>query len=178
MKAKVFVRTILILVILSINIGCDQVSKSIVRHKMSNDTYIGFLDNHISLMKVENSGAFLSLGDSLSGPLKFILLNLLPLIAVTSGLIFILIKTNLNRITLFAVILIVGGGIGNLYDRIVHGSVTDFMHINFVIFQTGIFNVADLSIMAGMFILLIHAWINRSNTEDQQPNEDKEAQTA
>ena len=59
------------------------------------------------------------------------------------------------------VILIVGGGFGNIYDRIVHGSVTDFMHINFIIFQTGVFNVADVSIMTGTFILLIQAYIKR-----------------
>lgn len=54
---------------------------------------------------------------------------------------------------------IIGGGIGNLYDRMWYGSVTDFMHINFTIFQTGIFNMADVSIMTGMFIILIQLFI-------------------
>ncbi|WP_428328870.1 signal peptidase II [Mucilaginibacter sp.] len=161
MKAKGFFRVILILLVLSINIGCDQVSKSIVRRKMDYYDQIGFLHNHITLSKVENAGAFLSLGDSLKGPMRIILLNLFPLIAVLFGLYYILAKTDLNRLTLFSVILIVGGGIGNLYDRIVHGSVTDFMHINFVIFQTGVFNVADVSIMIGMFLLLIQAWLKQ-----------------
>jgi signal peptidase II len=122
---------------------------------------IGFLHNHFTLSRVDNTGAFLSLGDSLSGPLKVILLNILPMLAIVFGLFFILTRTNLNKVTLFGVILIVGGGFGNIYDRIVHGSVTDFMHINFVIFQTGIFNVADVSIMTGMFIILLQAWFNR-----------------
>jgi len=46
-----------------------------------------------------------------------------------------------------------------LYDRVMHGSVTDFMHIDFIIFQTGIFNVADMSIMAGMFIIIIDSFL-------------------
>jgi signal peptidase II len=52
----------------------------------------------------------------------------------------------------------IGGGIGNIYDRLVHGSVTDFMHINFGLFQTGIFNMADVSIMVGMFIFLAQSY--------------------
>jgi len=56
---------------------------------------------------------------------------------------------------------VLGGGIGNMYDRIVHGSVTDFMHIDFIIFQTGIFNMADVSIMMGMFLILIRSFLNK-----------------
>ena len=52
----------------------------------------------------------------------------------------------------------IGGGIGNIYDRLVHGSVTDFMHINFGLFQTGIFNMADVSITTGMFIFLYQSY--------------------
>jgi signal peptidase II len=161
MKVNRFARTALILLVLGLNIGCDQVSKSIVRHKMNYYDQIGFLHNHITLSKVENTGAFLSLGDSLSGSFKIILLNILPLLAIAFGLVYILTKTNLNRVTLLGIILIIGGGFGNIYDRIVHGSVTDVMHINFVIFQTGVFNVADMSIMAGMFIILIHAYFKQ-----------------
>jgi signal peptidase II len=107
---------------------------------------------------VENTGAFLGVGDSLTGSARTILLNLLPLIAVLYGLYFILTRRDLDRITLSGLILIVGGGIGNLYDRIVHGLVTDFLFINFGLFQTGIFNIADMSIMAGVFMILVHSF--------------------
>jgi signal peptidase II len=152
---------LLILLLLGINIGCDQVSKSIVRHKIGVYEQYSCLHHHVTLQWVENTGAFLSLGDKLTGPLRMILLNILPLLAAVFGLIYILVKPDINRVTLVGVIMIIGGGFGNIYDRIVHGSVTDFMHINFVIFQTGIFNVADMSIMAGMFIILIHAWTRK-----------------
>jgi signal peptidase II len=169
MKAKGILRIFLILLVLALNIGCDQVSKAIVRHKMTDYDQIGFLHNHLTLMKVENKGAFLSVGNTLTGPIRLIMLNLLPLSAVLFGLYFIFSRADLNRITLFAVIMIVGGGIGNIYDRIVHGSVTDFLHINFEVFQTGIFNVADMSIMAGMFTLLIHAWLKKPDEVDDEP---------
>jgi len=161
MKSKRLLRTILILLLLALNIGCDQVTKAIVRDKMDSNSYYPFLYNHFTLVRVENTGAFLSLGDSLPGILKIILLNILPLIAIIWGIVFILTKINLNRVTLFSLILIIGGGAGNLYDRMVHGSVTDFMWMNLILFKTGVFNVADLSITTGVIIILIQALLER-----------------
>jgi len=161
MESKKFLRAIVILLILALNIGCDQVSKSIVRHKLTDYSYFSYLGNHVTLSKVENTGAFLSVGNTLPHPVKIVLLNLLPLLVVVIGLGFILTKHNLDRVIAFGLILVIGGGIGNLYDRMVHGSVTDFMHINFVIFQTGIFNVADLSISTGVCIMLVQAYLTR-----------------
>jgi len=59
---------------------------------------------------------------------------------------------------------VIGGGIGNLFDRIVHGSVTDFLHVDFGFFQTGIFNMADLSIMMGIFIVVYQLSSKRKST--------------
>ncbi|MGZ3946154.1 MAG: signal peptidase II [Mucilaginibacter sp.] len=167
MKLKGALRIVLILLMLGINIGCDQVSKTIVRHNMNDYDQISFLDNHFNLIKVENTGAFLSVGNSLAGPARLILLNLLPLLAVAAGLVFLLTR-DLSRTTLFSVILIVGGGFGNIYDRIIHGSVTDFMHIRVGMFQTGIFNLADVSIMTGMFILLLHAIFKKPDVAEPE----------
>ena len=161
MKTNRFLRTTIIIVILGLTIGCDQVSKTMIRRHLSYYSNIGFLKNHITISKVENTGAFLSFGDSMPHALKFVLLSLLPLLAVLFGLVFILVKTNLNRTVLLGIILIVGGGFGNIYDRFVYGSVTDFMHINFVLFQTGVFNVADMTIMTGTFIILFHTYFKK-----------------
>jgi len=165
MKSSRLVRTLLIILVLVVNIGCDQGTKALIRHKFEYYDIVSYLHHHIIITRVENSGAFLGLGDNLTGPLRNILLNILPLIAVLFGLYYIFTKTNLNRVILVGIILIIGGGIGNIYDRIVHGSVTDFLHINFVIFQTGVFNVADMSIMAGTFMILLHAWLKKKPEE-------------
>jgi len=167
MNSKRLIRTIVILLVLAFNIGCDQVSKSMVRAKVRPYEKIGFLYNHITLQHVENTGAFLSMGDNLSGILRMLLLNVLPLIAIIAGLVYILIKPDMKSIPLLGIIMIIGGGFGNIYDRIAHGSVTDFFHINFIIFQTGIFNIADMSIMAGMFIILIYSWLRKPDPTKQ-----------
>ena len=57
----------------------------------------------------------------------------------------------------------IGGGIGNLFDRIHYGSVTDFLHIKWGMFQTGIFNLADVSIITGMIIILIQFFSRKSS---------------
>jgi len=165
MKINKWARAAIILFILAFNIGCDQVTKSIVRKDIPENQVIGYLGNHFTLEKTENTGAFLSLGDTLGGAIREILLVILPLAAILAAFVYILYKTDINRYSLFAIVLIIGGGAGNLYDRIIHGSVTDFMHIDFIIFQTGVFNVADMSIMAGMFIILIRSFLNRKDGE-------------
>jgi len=161
MKSSKIIRPLVILLILAFNIGCDQVTKSIARKNLHYYDYKHFFYDHIQLTRVQNTGAFLSLGDSSSGWVKMVFLNILPLLAVIIGLVYILVKTNIDRITVLGIILIIGGGFGNVYDRLAHGSVTDFMHIDFVIFQTGIFNVADMSIMAGTILILLHAWLKQ-----------------
>ena len=62
----------------------------------------------------------------------------------------------MNMFTLVGFCCIIGGGIANVYDRIVYGSVTDFLHLDFGGFlRTGIFNLADVSVMVGMGCLIV-----------------------
>jgi signal peptidase II len=161
-------RIIVIALVLISNIGCDQVSKSIVRKSIGDEERIRFLDNHFTLMKTENTGAFLSLGHELPRPLKEILLIFLPTFVLMMVSIYLLRKKDLSLVTTVAIGFILGGGIGNLYDRIVLGSVTDFMHIDFGIFQTGVFNMADVSIMTGAFLLITFLRRERGNPQLRQ----------
>lgn len=70
-------------------------------------------------------------------------------------------KTNLNRWLVLAFAFVVGGGIGNLIDRIAYGSVTDFYQIKLGIFKTGIFNMADVSVTIGVLLILFLSVGNR-----------------
>ena len=154
-------RGIIVFFILVANIGCDQVSKSIVRDRIGENEQISVVKNYVRLMRVENEGAFLSLGDSLPKVVRFVLLSLFPLAILGFGLGYLFMKRNISKSMLLGFAFVIGGGIGNLYDRLVYGSVTDFMHIDFVIFQTGIFNMADVSIMTGMAIVIIGSFIDK-----------------
>lgn len=148
-----------LVLLLTINFGCDQITKNIVRERISEYEHISIIKDRFTLTKVENSGAFLSLGDQMPYIFRLIILTGLPLLFLGYGLYFLFSKPNLPITFQIAVCCLVGGGIGNLYDRIVHGSVTDFMHMDFHIFQTGVFNFADVSIMIGVGMLLIKSFI-------------------
>jgi signal peptidase II len=161
MKLTRHVKILLILLIIIVNIGCDQVSKKIVRQNVKPHEAIHLVSNHVTVTNVENTGAFLSLGTSLPKAVKNILLSLLPFIAVLLGLLYVLTKHDLPNLMLAGFCFIIGGGIGNLFDRMIYGSVTDFLHIDFGIFQTGIFNMADLSIMIGILIIFLQSFLRR-----------------
>lgn len=147
----------ILILLLTLNFGCDQISKNIVRSKISDYEHISIIKDRFTLTKVENSGAFLSLGDEMPYFLRLLILNALPALFLGYGLYYLFSRNNLNSSTQIALCFLIGGGIGNLYDRILHGSVTDFMHMDFYIFQTGVFNFADISIMIGIGFLLLQS---------------------
>lgn len=162
---KSLLRAGAIILIILLNIGCDQVSKSIVRKNIGEYERKEFFNSHLTLMKVENTGAFLSAGNTLPPFLKLILLLILPLMALGAGLYFILKKQSFSPLFLVGISCVIGGGIGNLYDRVAYGSVTDFLFIRAGIFHTGVFNMADVSITTGITMLLIYSFMNRKKAE-------------
>lgn len=161
MKPRHTLRLVLITFLLLLNIGCDQVSKNIARNNISEYEHISIIKDTFTLTKVENSGAFLSLGDQMPYIFRLIILTGLPLLFLGYGIFYLYSKSNLPLSFQIALCFLIGGGIGNLYDRIVYGSVTDFMHLDFKIFQTGVFNFADISIMIGVGTLLIQSLMVR-----------------
>ena len=150
-------------IILISNVGCDQISKNIVRKRIHYNEEISLMNNYLTLTKIENRGAFFSLGHSLPQPIKLLLLTILPTIALGLAFLYLLTKKNLTNMAIIGICFIIGGGIGNIYDRVVYGSVTDFLHIDFLIFQTAIFNMADVSIMTGVFAIVFDALRSRFN---------------
>jgi signal peptidase II len=160
MTKKTIARTLLILLVISMNIGCDQVTKTIVRNNIGEREQIT-LGRHFLLTKVENSGAFLSLGDSLSEITKSLLLSVFPVLLLGLGFYYLLTNNNISKAKLIGFCFVIGGGLGNIFDRIVHGSVTDFMHISFKFFQTGIFNMADVSIVFGVMTVATASIISK-----------------
>ncbi|MET3978934.1 signal peptidase II [Mucilaginibacter sp. UYP25] len=161
MKLTGTTRIIFFLVILALNVIADQETKAMMRAHIGIYDQYHFFNDHVTLLRVENTGAFLSLGDKLVQPFRFILLTLLPVIALVGALIYSLTKKGLSNLMVTGIIFCIGGGVGNLYDRITKGSVTDFIHIQFGALQTGIFNAADVSIMIGIGLILLDAFLKR-----------------
>lgn len=65
----------------------------------------------------------------------------------------------LTRTASAALLVLIGGGIGNLIDRLFFGGVTDYIHLLFVSFP--IFNLADIAITCSVFVLILLLMTNR-----------------
>ncbi len=103
----------------------------------------------------ENSGAFLSLGAALSQETRFWIFVVAVGIFLSGAAWVLFREKTLDRTTAFSLSVIVGGGIGNLIDRVFrpnHG-VVDFLNVGIGNLRTGIFNVADMAIMLGVILL-------------------------
>ncbi|WP_025739725.1 signal peptidase II [Aquimarina pacifica] len=164
MKITRRIKIILILLLVLINISCDQISKKVVRETIKPNERIEIVEDNFILTKVENTGAAYSLGSNWSPTLKVIILQILPVLVLIILLWRILIKTDSSIEHVIGFTFIIGGGIGNLFDRILYGSVTDFLILDLGIIKTEIFNLADVSIMTGSILVLLSTLIQRKKT--------------
>ena len=150
-------RLLVLLVTLIVTVGCDQATKRVAQTHLSMAEPRSYFNNMLRLEYAENSGAFLSLGAGLTEGMQFWIFTVFVTI-----LLFCLFAAMLNfshkgQVALsFALALYIGGGIGNLLDRLMHdGHVIDFLNVGIGGIRTGIFNVADMAIMAGVGLLLV-----------------------
>jgi signal peptidase II len=86
------------------------------------------------------------------------------LVAVTGLLIWM--ANSLTRLAGLSLGLIIGGALGNLTDRIVHGAVADFFHFHYAGFSWYIFNVADVAIVAGVIGLMLDWMLQPSSNAE------------
>jgi signal peptidase II len=144
-------KTFLIAFVLFSCVGCDQVTKYISRQSLANSEPISFLGDIFRLQYVENTGAFLSLGASLSENIRFWIFICFAGLFLAGMLVYLLVSPNNSKVRMISLSLVVGGGVGNLIDRICNeGRVIDFMNIGIDSLRTGVFNVADLALSTGI----------------------------
>ena len=126
----------------------DQVLKYLVVNFLDKTNPTEIIPNLFSLTYVENKGAaFAMLSDA-----RWIFITFT--IIITAFLIYILFKKRINnKLFLTSVVLIIGGGIGNLIDRIFLGYVVDFLSISFF---PPVCNFADYCITIGAVLLVIY----------------------
>jgi signal peptidase II len=168
MKASRITRLLLIVLALLCNFGCDQLSKQIVRTHVNYHEEIPIVKGHFTLTKVENTGAFLSLGNALPRELKTVLLAVIPLLALSIAILYLVFNERISYLRAAGICFLVGGGLGNIIDRLFYGSVTDFLHLQYGRFQTGIFNLADVSIVIGLILILITSYSRQLGMRNEE----------
>lgn len=135
-------------------VGCDQATKILAKSHLASRLPMDYLNGAVRIQYAENTGAFLSLGANLPEEARFILFVLLVGPILITGLAFAFRSDRMAPAQKMGLILAVGGGMGNLIDRIAHGAVVDFVSLGIGPLRTGIFNLADVAITAGLVLFL------------------------
>lgn len=150
-------RLLLLLVVLLTCVGCDQATKFVARQTLATAPVQEYAGGLFRFVYAENQGAFLSLGAALPDDARFWIFTVIAALLLGGVGFFVLqLPQTTPLILIVALALVLGGGIGNLIDRIAYdGRVVDFMQIGFPRLRTGVFNVADMAIMAGVGLMLL-----------------------
>ena len=102
---------------------------------------------------MENVGAFLGLGERLAESVRFAVFVILVGAGLLAAIVWLLRGTGSRPFTeSVGVAVILGGGLGNLVDRLARGRVVDFLQLRAGPLHTGVFNLGDLAIVAGVLI--------------------------
>lgn len=164
-------RIIPFLVSLIIVTGLDRWTKWWAIEELMNEPMRSFMDGFFRLKYAENRGAFLSLGAGVDGWLGLLALKVLPVVLLLGLVVYIFFNKQLTKWYTWSFALVFAGGIGNIWDRLADGYVVDFMIMGVKKLQTGVFNVADVSIMTGLFMLLFASFIPQKNTAKVNPEQ-------
>lgn len=144
------------LLIVLATVAADQATKHLARARLEGKPAVVLLNGMLVLRYVENEGAFLSLGARLPRPARMAAFIAFPLIVLAWMAVSLLRRRGIGWGMLAGFSLIIGGGAGNLFDRLVHaGRVGDFLAVGTSGLRTGIFNLADLAVMTGCLVLLL-----------------------
>jgi signal peptidase II len=151
-------------VILAACVGCDHASKQAAVSLLADSAGLELVGGMLRFQLAFNPGGFLSVGAGLSeGVRSVFFLALVPLLIAFVCLHFAR-SERISRSQLAALAVLSGGGFGNWLDRVLHdGVVTDFVSVGFGPLRTGIFNLADLAVIAGIL------WLLRSTRRPEAP---------
>jgi len=143
-------------------IAADRLTKTLVSKHVAIGDGITIIPHFLRITHWLNEGAAFSLFADSASP-NAVRWGLVTFSAVAAGAVFIALIRLGNRftITTFALALVLGGAIGNLHDRIVYGSVVDFIEVHIFGYHWPDFNVADSSIVVGACLLLLDSLLPR-----------------
>ncbi len=124
----------------------DQLSKFLIKNSLEMYEKIRVIDDFFYITYVENDGAAWSL---LRGARWFFVSVTIILIIF----IYIYMRRNKNRLLRTSAALIIGGGLGNLIDRIISGRVVDFIDMYFFGYDYPVYNLSDSFTVIGTILL-------------------------
>ena len=163
-------RLALLAALLVLSLGLDRATKLLAMANLQGRPRQSYLFGLFHLGYSENPGSFLSLGADLPDELRFWLLVVLLGLVLAGMLGFALFSRRLRPLALAGLALVVGGGLGNWFDRLLYGNVVvDFMIVGVGPVRSGIFNFADLFLEIGIGLILLYQ-LRRHGKDEAEAN--------
>ena len=151
MNKLFFKKTILYFVTVFFIFLADRISKLYILSILENFGNVNInINSYINLVLVWNSGiAFGLLSFDQSE-----IYNLITIFIIFINLLIVYLIIKIKDIRAYFFLIVLGGSLGNLFDRIYYSAVLDFIDISFKNFHWFIFNVADIFISIGIICLI------------------------
>jgi signal peptidase II len=146
----------------------DRWSKHIVARRIALYTHIQIIPGFFRLTHTENTGAAFSLFADAPAPWKTGLLIAFSLVALLVVSVLLWRNHHAHLVTGIGLALIMGGAVGNLWDRLARGRVVDFLLFYVKRYQWPVFNLADSAIVIGAGLLVIEILFAKSQPAERQ----------
>lgn len=133
----------------------DRLTKAWIHNGFDLHESASVIDGFFNITYVQNTGVAFGIFSSISSPAKSLLLSVFTAFAAVVVVAYSVRSPAQNRLLQVALALILGGALGNLYDRLAYGYVIDFLEFYVGTYHWPSFNVADSAITAGVVLLAL-----------------------
>jgi signal peptidase II len=135
--------------------GMDRGTKALVVRRLPLYESVPVVKGFFHITHVANTGALFGLLAGIASPLRGLVFITVPVLAIALILFFQIRSREGDLLTQLGLSLILGGALGNLYDRIRFGHVVDFLDFSVAGHHWPAFNIADSCICLGVFTLVL-----------------------
>ena len=144
----------------------DRVSKLYILNIFEKENVVDiYVNNFLNIILVWNSG----IGFGLLSFDKSIIYNFVTILIVIINIVILYLALKSNNLKGYLFIIILGGSLGNLFDRIYYSAVPDFIDLNYNNFHWFVFNVADIFITVGILcLILVELFFNKHELNDEK----------
>jgi len=162
-----------LLLMSAVVILADRLTKTLVAARIPLGEAIPVVPHFLRITHWLNEGAAFSLFADSTSP-STVRWGLIGFSALAALVVLIVMVRLGNRITstTVALALVFAGALGNLHDRIVYGSVVDFIEVHIFGYHWPDFNVADSAIVTGACLLMLDSLLPKKSVESTTPAED------
>ena len=146
----------------------DRVSKLYILNIFEKENVVDiYVNNFLNIILIWNSG----IGFGLLSFDSSIIYNFVTMLIVLINIVILYLALKSNNLKGYLFIIILGGSLGNLFDRIYYSAVPDFIDLNYNNFHWFVFNVADIFITTGIIcLILVELFFNKDELNDENKN--------